>query len=698
MNHESTGHADSDSTAAGKNKKPGATVGGGNPIDNMKVGTKIGAGSGLILLFLAVVAAVSFFGLSGANDNFKEYRGYALQTNQMGRIQANLLTARLFAKDYILKNTEEAAEKVRERITATVTLIDEARTLFDRPEAIETMETASSEIHEYQSSFEKVTEYVRQRNELVGQMNEVGPKSERALTEIMKSAFDDGDASASYRAGITLRHLLLARLYSNRFLVDNLPASDQRANDELTAFHENAELMLSELQNPTRRELASEVVDLAGQYQETFQKTVSVINARNTIIRGTLDVIGPRLAGEMEDMKLENKALQDDLGPRASASMENSVLVTAIVSGLAIVLGSILAFFIGRAIARPVVDMTSAMRKLADGDLQVQIPAVGRADEIGEMASAVQVFQDQAIAVEKMKAEKEEQDRSAEAEKRQQMVELADSFETTVGSIIGTVSSAATELQHTAQSMTSTAEETNSQSAAVAAASEEASANVQTVAAATEELTASISEISRQINESNSIAQKAVQDADAANEDVKGLAQAARTIGDVVSLISDIAEQTNLLALNATIEAARAGEAGKGFAVVASEVKSLANQTAKATEEIASQVENMQSATSGTVESIQKITDVIKQISGNATAISAAVEQQNGATKEISRNVQEASAGTQDVASNITKVRSAAEETGTSSGQVLDAAGELSQQSETLRSEVDSFIAGLRAA
>ena len=670
----------------------------GNVFTNMRIARKIGAASALILCFLALVAVVAYFGLSGANANFKEYRSYARQTNQLGRVQANLLLARLYAKDFILKNTEEAADRVRQRVAAKISLIDESKALFDRPEAIEAIERAANQIRIYQENFETVTGLVQQRNELVAQMNEVGPKSERSLTEIMESAYQDGDASASHRAGVTLRHLLLARLYSNRFLVDNLPASEERAQRELSSFQASAKSMLAELQNPRRRALAGNVVSLAEQYRDTFRQTVAVINERNGIITGTLDVIGPTVADEMERMKLENKALQDELGPRATENMDKAVLTTKLVSALAFVLGILCAVFIGRAISGPVLAMTKSMGRLATGDLKAEVPAIGRRDEIGEMAKAVQVFKDNAIAVEKMKAEQEVQDRRAAEEKRQQMAQLADRFESSVGGIISTVSSAATELQHTAQSMTSTAEETNAQSSAVASASDNASQNVQTVAASTEELTASIGEISRQINSSNSIAQQAVKDATTANDDVQGLAQAARTIGDVVNLISDIAEQTNLLALNATIEAARAGEAGKGFAVVASEVKSLANQTAKATDEISAQVEAMQGATNSTVESIQKITDVIKRISENATAISSAVEEQNSATLEISRNVQEASAGTQQVASNITEVRRAAEETGASSSEVLSAASELSKQSETLRTEVDDFIAGLRAA
>jgi methyl-accepting chemotaxis protein len=375
--------------------------------------------------------------------------------------------------------------------------------------------------------------------------------------------------------------------------------------------------------------------------------------------------------------------------------MQTLMLIIAVVGIAAI---GAAGYITAASLANPVVGMTDSMGVLAGGDLDADIPSQDRTDEIGEMAAAVQVFKENAIRVKQMEEEAREQEKRAAEEKTRLMNQMADDFQASVGGVVQTVSSASTELQSSAQSMTAISEETSSQATAVAAASEEASTNVQTVASAAEELSSSISEISRQVSQSTSIAGSAVNAAGEADEMIQGLAMSAQKIGEVVALITDIADQTNLLALNATIEAARAGEAGKGFAVVASEVKNLANQTAKATEEISSQIGGIQGATQDSVKAIQGITKTIGEISEISSAIAAAVEEQGAATSEIARNVEQAAAGTGEVSSNIQGVTQAAAEAGSTSAQVLGAANELSEQSELLKTEVDKFMEQVRKA
>ena len=383
---------------------------------------------------------------------------------------------------------------------------------------------------------------------------------------------------------------------------------------------------------------------------------------------------------------------------RASAGSDAAMLAAYVALALAVAAAAGAALFGYLRISRPIATMTGTMAHLAGGDSGIEVPYRERRDEIGAMAAAVQVFKDNLIRSRQIEEETVQARASAEEQRRRAMRDMADRFEAAVSGVIGMVSSSATELQATAGAMSGTAAETAAQSSAVAAAAEEAASNVNTVAAATEELGSSVQEIGRQVDGSAGLVRKAVAEADHAGALVHELSAAVAKIGDVIGLISDIAGQTNLLALNATIEAARAGAAGKGFAVVATEVKALAEQTAKATNEISGQILQIQGSTGHAVAAIGGITERIREISNVAASVAAAVEEQGAATQEIVRNIAQAATGTGEVTGNIAGVASAAEETGAAASQVLGAASELSRQSENLKEEVARFLATVRAA
>jgi methyl-accepting chemotaxis protein len=353
--------------------------------------------------------------------------------------------------------------------------------------------------------------------------------------------------------------------------------------------------------------------------------------------------------------------------------------------------------YAGRGVVRRLVRLQNSMKSIAAGDLDVEIATSG-SDEIADMAEALQVFKGKMLESNRLRAERSETEKQARAQRRAEMRKLADEFEAAVGEIVRTVSSAAMELEASATTLTRNAEETQLLSGRVEAASEEASSNVKSVAVATEEMAASITEISRQVQESNRIASEAVKQAEVTDARINELSKAALRIGDVVNLITTIAEQTNLLALNATIEAARAGESGRGFAVVAQEVKALAAQTAKATNEISSQIAGMQVATEDSVLAIKQIGTTIGRISEIAAMIAASVDQQGGATQEIARNVEQAAQGTSEVATNIVDVNKGARGTGSASARVLSSAQSLSGESNRLKLEVGRFLDTVRAA
>ncbi len=432
------------------------------------------------------------------------------------------------------------------------------------------------------------------------------------------------------------------------------------------------------------------------------EATAQLAKLAAEIVQIRKDLMLP-LNAEMAQLtdKIADFAKQRTAEARAAADAEAaSVARTSLIVGIvvALLLTGACVFSVVT-IARPMQALTVAMDELADGNFSVVLPGLGRKDEVGGVAAAVERFK--VVSEQKARDEAEakiRQDKIVAEQRKADMHRLADGFEAAVGEIVETVSSASTELEASAATLTSTAGRAQELTTMVAAASEEASTNVQSVASATEELTSSITEISRQVQESARVAGEAVGQARVTTERVGELSKAATRIGDVIELINTIAGQTNLLALNATIEAARAGEAGKGFAVVASEVKALAEQTAKATGEIGQQISGIQAATQESVGAIKAISDTIERLSEISSTIAAAVEEQGAATQEISRNVQQAAQGTHQVSANITDVQRGASETGSASSQVLAAAQSLSGDSNRLKLEVGKFLDTVRAA
>lgn len=379
------------------------------------------------------------------------------------------------------------------------------------------------------------------------------------------------------------------------------------------------------------------------------------------------------------------------------SGMERGRLIFIVTTVLAVFIAFFLTFIISGRIAGPIKAMADVIGRLARKQYDVSVPALGQKDEIGEMAQAVEIFKEALVSAERMASE---QNIESERKERRAKVldELAAGFEKQVGELINVMSSASTELEATAQSMSNNAASATAQAADASERAEGTSRNVQTVASAAEELAASIQEISRQVQKSTSVTDKAIVEVQRTDKVVSDLASGAEKIGEIITLIESIASQTNLLALNATIEAARAGDAGKGFAVVASEVKNLANQTANATQEISAQISQMQLTTTETVKAVRGIGETITEVGAIQQSIAAAVEEQGSATKEISRNVLEASQGTKQVTENIGEVKKTSAETGHATGEVLNAAKELSLQSETLSSSVKKFLNGVRTA
>jgi methyl-accepting chemotaxis protein len=453
-----------------------------------------------------------------------------------------------------------------------------------------------------------------------------------------------------------------------------------------------------EVEDKTLGGLIDGLAQIVADYKAVSTQYVQVNEGIITLVRDKALPTASEI-GQLTDQVVDSSKKHAEHATADAASIEANVehlLIAVGILAILVLVGT--AVFGAMSIAKPIRRIAEVLLQLANGNKQVDIPYVGRGDEVGDAANAANTFKDNLIRIEKMEAAQRETEARAAEQRRADMHRLADEFQAAVGEIVNTVSSASTELEAAATSLTKTAETTQQLSTTVAAASEEASTNVHSVASATEELSSSVHEIARRVQESSEIAGEAVRQAEKTDARISELSAAAGRIGDVVNLITAVAQQTNLLALNATIEAARAGEAGKGFAVVAQEVKALAAQTAKATEEISTQIASMQTATQESVTAIKDICGTINRISEIAGAIAAAVEEQGAATQEISRNVQQAAAGTTQVASNIVEVNHGAAETGTASSQVLSSAQSLSNDSNHLKLEVEKFLTTVRAA
>lgn len=446
-------------------------------------------------------------------------------------------------------------------------------------------------------------------------------------------------------------------------------------------------------------ELFDQWMVFAGDDEMLFDTHADMLRAETKADELTeqLEEEADRVAAVLDQVAKHAEAVSNASEARANSAVTQASLwiLTLLLAALSV--SGLLIYFASSSVMRPLKGMTQAMRALSGGDSSITVPSLERHDEIGEMAGAVQVFKENAIEKEELN-QREQANIQAREARAKKIDGLIAEFETSSSDLLGSVNAAVSQLRSNAQSLSATAEQATSQSAAVAASSEEADANVQTVSSATEQLSSSIQEITQQMDHSSQITKSAAEEAQTTTATVNKLGEASQKIGDVVNLITDIAEQTNLLALNATIEAARAGDAGKGFAVVASEVKSLANQTAKATEEISSQIGGIQVISSEAAEAIQKIGRTIGEMSEIASTISAAIEEQRAATQEIARNVAEASSGTADVSSNVAGLSEGAQETQKSAKEVLLAAEDLRQRADSMSSSVDGFMAGIRAA
>ncbi len=638
----------------------------------------IGAIGGLGLL---LVAATWFVG-SGIEAKVTAVMESATSSNELlDKIEVTLLQARRHEKDFLMRRRDEYLERHTKDIKVAGQKIAELTAITTDAEHLDLLRKLKEDVGRYAEQFGIVAELQKK----------IGQTEDDGLLGALRSSVHHAELVLATTNHDRLTILMLQmRRHEKDFLARQDAKYVDKFNKEMASFL--AALPASELVPDVQKQLADEMSAYGRDFQMAAEASLRQV-AELKKLSETFTPIEPLFA------TLTKHITEDYAEAKADAVHDHDRVAEFMVAIIVVsfVLGALGTVVISRGIYLPLGAAIAVMLKLARGEHDVEIPGRGRRDEIGDMAEALQTFKEMEIEQERQDHMKRAED-EAKLARMERLNRLTANFEGKVGSVVSALSGVANDMQMESVALNSTAEQTNRQSMAVAAAAEQASANVQTVASAAEELTASISEISRQVVQSTRASQDAVGGASRATTVISGLAEAAQRIGEVVNLINDIASQTNLLALNATIEAARAGEAGKGFAVVASEVKALANQTSKATEDIAQQVTAIQNATEHAVEAVSEVGRFIGEVSEISSSIAAAVEEQGAATKEISRNVQEAANGTQEVSVNITGVTQAAAETGNAARQVNAVAGIVTQRLNDLRAEVDGFLAGVKTA
>jgi methyl-accepting chemotaxis protein len=670
-------------------------------INQVKIGAKIYAGFGLIILLMLVSTGGSWLKLNGVSHNVVDLDHLAQRTTAVNLIQESVLLIRQKARDFVVGSP--SATKDEPVVYAEgMKRINDATALFG-PQDAARLKGVGDTFSDYHADFNDFVKLDGEREALIA--NALRPdaaKIETSIEQIERANQSGGEAS--YLAGVVEDFFAKAQadaesIVGQRYIAVQNDAMLQTFRASL-ASAEKATSTLAARVSGTAQQPAAAAVSLAiDAYAKTFDRIVATMKERDAKIHEALyGSLGPKMQNVIIDFSHQLQQQQRSVGQETLSAVGAARTTALIVALIALVLAMAAAVYLSRMIASALVSLSRVMTQLARGELGVAIPYARNRDEIGDMARAVEVFKESMIKTEQLTAEQERMKADAETAKRTALATIADEFERSVRTVVDSAATSATQMQKTAQAMSSSAEQTQRQAATVASASEQTSSNVQTVASSAEEMASSIAEITRQVNQASQIARQAADDAQRTNDTVTTLAEAAEKIGQVVQLIQGIASQTNLLALNATIEAARAGEAGKGFAVVATEVKSLATQTGKATEEIAAQIGAMQAATGEAVTAIQGIGSTIGHINEISTAIAGAIEEQGAATKEIARSTQQAAKGTEQVSTNIGGVSRAASETGSAASEVLDSSEQLGRQFATLRSDVDGFIAKIRAA
>ena len=729
-------------------------------LNQFKISTKIYVSFGVVLFMLGIVGGQSIYSGHRLGNDILKYRDLSYQTVMGSNMLEDLLEARLAVMKYRLFSDPDDGQEVVSNIDEVITEETKYEQNITSDERKALLAAIVSDARDYKSTFLQARELQSERNTLVARVDQAAQDIRQKLTSLREALYDKGKLEQANDSAAIQESLMLSSLYAYKYFLENETQDAIRTRQELSAAIEASQNLIASLDNAQTGTQASQVneleddqdenaasqnTDISEQTQDnsterdtlpvkneqvpdqdqqkstqdqndpellnlardinqnltdlkqSLNDAVETIEMRNSFLVERLDKIGPQLHADIES--IVDRAVEDQtqLGSEALEHVNTATAMMVFFTIFGLLLAIMLAGVISWILSVSISSITGKMRKLADGDLNIDIHEVDRGDEIGDMAAALQTFRDNAIKSQELR-QKEEADRKAQVDRAQNLDRIFNDFEKSIAEVVNYVSTASTELQATAGQMSATVEETSNQSSAVAQSADVANDSVQSVAAASEELSAAISEVMRSITNSANLAKKCAENASISQKELDVLRNAISEVDGIIMSINEVAEQTNLLALNATIEAARAGEAGKGFAVVASEVKGLASQTHTMTEEITNKVEAVKQSASRTIEAISTIISQIKEIDEAASSVAASIEEQEQSTREISNNAHKAASGAGEVSDNIQNIRSVAQESGQASESVRLASEKLAEQATTLKSNVETFLKDVKDA
>jgi methyl-accepting chemotaxis protein len=666
-------------------------------MSGLRIGQRIGIGFGLMIAGLVALSSINFSGLQRIGTTYDGASSGAAAATAAAELDGDLTKDVSALKDYLSLADDAAAKAVSDSMAVTSQAAGRLHDLASGTAYAGDVDAVVKLQGDFVAGFDNLHKVVAGRASARDTTRTKAAELTTAFTTLAEKSASTGSLGTIKAALNGFASFSALSTKVTAFIASGLPADETAADQELKTLTDQ----LVGLKTRALMGGLDAEYDALDKKMTEFQAAFAAIRAANTAQRQQQDSFKQQ-AGQILDLSAKlRQRVTADVGA-ANAQLRGTItnttwLVLGISAGSALA-ALLLAWVVSRGITRPILAITTVMRRLAERDWAVEPYGIDRGDEIGAMAQAVQVFKENGRAADTLQQQIDAERTNADATRRAEMRRFADQFDQAVGQVVTQVGKAAGEMQALADQLMSNVEQTSSRSASVAEASQQAAGNVQNVAAAAEELSASVQEIARQVASSSEMTKKAVSETARADTRVQSLTDAAGKIGGVAKLISEIAAQTNLLALNATIEAARAGEAGKGFAVVASEVKNLASQTAKATEEIGVQINAIQTSTSDTVDAIRGIGDTIQQVNAIAQSVASAIAEQGSATNEIAQSTQQAFSGTQLVAGDVAGMSAVVAASGTAAGRVHQACGDLVQQAGKLRQEVDRFIGQIRAA